>query len=364
MKVRFYQVAILGTLAASIQVAYADNVQVYGIIDNGVQIVNNRPKGTSYSMSSGDLAGSRLGFKGTEDLGNELKAIFTLETGMDTSDGTQSQSRLFGRQAFIGLSDKTYGELTLGRQSTFMTDWMSKYNALGSTNYGIKRIDSAFSDRADNTLKYIKKFGIISLGALYSRSWDDVSAAVKDDQARMLELTLRYQTKALDTGLSFYNKHSVNPAAGASESNQENRVTIGFMYGESALKLSGGYRWLRQELVQDKYTSHLSWGGMNYKISTPLTLSAAIYHQKGAVCDNLNAVTCPSIQHAGSDPKATMLALGSEYAFSKRTSLYALSAYVINNSKSSVSVLGGKYGVNVTPGKNQFGLTVGMKHAF
>lgn len=364
MKSRFIQVAVLSTLAASIQAAHADNVQVYGVIDNGIQVVNNQPQGTSYSMSSGDLAGSRIGFKGTEDLGNGLKAVFTLETGMDTSTGAQSQSRLFGRQAFVGLSDTSFGTLTLGRQSTFMVDWMSKYNAMGSTNYGIKRMDAAFSDRADNTIKYINKFGDVSIGALYSRSWDDINAAVKEDQARMIELTLRYNTKVLDTGLSFYKKNALAPAAGASRTNNETRITAGFMYGESALKLSGGYRWLRQELTRDKYTSHLVWAGANYKVTSPLTLSAAVYYQKGAVCDNLNAATCPVVQNAGSDPKATMLALGSEYAFSKRTSAYAMTAYVLNNSKSSISVLGGKYGVNVTPGKNQLGLSVGLKHAF
>lgn len=364
MKARIIQVAVLGALAVSIQAAYADNVQVYGVIDNGVQIVNNQPKGTSYSMSSGDLAGSRLGFKGTEDLGNGLKAIFNLETGMDTSDGTQSQGRLFGRQAFVGLSDKTYGELTLGRQSTFMTDWMAKYNALGSTNYGIKRMDGAFSDRADNTFKYTKKFGDISVGALYSHSYDDAANTVKDEQARLLELVLRYQTKGLDAGIDFYKKHATKPVVGASEANQENRVTAGFMYGESAVKFSGGYRWLRQELVSDKYTSHLVWGGVNYQVTAPLTLSAAVYYQKGAVCDNLNAVTCPVKQNAGSDPKSTMIALGSEYAFSKRTTLYALTAYVLNKNGASTSVLGGKYGVNVTPGSNQFGATVGIKHSF
>lgn len=364
MKARFLQIAVLGTLAASIQVAYADNVQIYGVIDNGIQVVNNQPKGTSYSMSSGDLAGSRIGFKGTEDLGNGLKAVFNLETGMDTSDGTQSQGRLFGRQAFVGLSDKTYGTLTLGRQSTFMTDWMSKYNAMGSTNYGIKRVDGAFSDRADNTIKYINTFGDVSVGALYSRSWDDINAAVKEDQARMIELTLRYNTKALDTGLSFYKKNALAPAAGASRSNNETRITAGFMYGESALKVSGGYRWLRQELTTNNYTSHLVWGGVNYKLKSPVTLSASVYHLKGTVCSSLNAVTCPAVQNAGSGTKATMLALGSEYAFSKRTSAYAMTAYMMNNSKSGVSLLGGNYGVNVTPGKNQFGLTVGLKHAF
>jgi len=44
--------------------------------------------------------------------------------------------------------------------------------------------------------------------------------------------------------------------------------------------------------------------------------------------------------------------------------VYAVAAYAVNDDKSSQSVIGGKYGANVEPGKNQFGLNLGLRHRF
>ena len=59
-----------------------------------------------------------------------------------------------------------------------------------------------------------------------------------------------------------------------------------------------------------------------------------------------------------------MFVLGSEHDLSKRTTLYAVAAYVINDDKAALSLLGGKYSANVEPGKNQFGLNLSLRHRF
>lgn len=360
--------AVIGVAAAlplMLSTAHAqDTVQVYGLIDTSIQSVNNQAKGagTLTSVSSGDQAGSRIGFKGSEDLGNGKKAIFVLESGFDSSNGNQGQSRFIGRQAFVGLSDKSLGQLTLGRQATLMVDWMSKYNAFGSSVFSVKQLDSAFSDRSDNTIKYIKKLNGVTLGGYYSKSWNDTAG--KEDLARLFGFGANYESGNFSTGLLYHKKHANSPAAGASEKNQESRVVWGTKYKQGSVTWTGGYRWLKQELTKESMTSHLVWAGLNYKLSAPTTLSAAVYHVKGIVCDNINAVSCPAKQFAGSDRKATMITVGSEYAFSKRTALYGMAAYAINDDHSSQSVIGGKYGVNVDPGKNQVGVSVGLRHTF
>ena len=112
------------------------NVQIYGIADaayiytnvNGGTTNNNgnatAGNGTeahgrdTHSIQSGQLAGSRIGFKGTEDLGNGLKAVFVLEYSLDLDQNTgvgSGISGLFARQQFVGLSGKS-GDVTLGRQ--------------------------------------------------------------------------------------------------------------------------------------------------------------------------------------------------------------------------------------------------------
>ena len=79
-------------------------------------------------LTSGIGSQSRLGFRGTEDLGGGLSAIFQLETGLKVDDGTldNTNSALFNRQAFVGLKSKDAGTLTLGKQYTMLYNAMSQ----------------------------------------------------------------------------------------------------------------------------------------------------------------------------------------------------------------------------------------------
>src|SRR5690349_21444673 len=97
--------------------AHADvsSVTLYGLIDYGVNYQSNSAGGRILGGASGIMQGSRWGFKGVEDLGGGLSAIFQLENGFDLGKGTALQGgTLFGRQAYVGLSSNAYGTLTLG----------------------------------------------------------------------------------------------------------------------------------------------------------------------------------------------------------------------------------------------------------
>ncbi|GGY50560.1 porin [Pseudoduganella albidiflava] len=102
------------------------NVTIYGIVDAGIVAERGGKDGNVTKVSSGVANASRIGFRGTEDLGGGLSAIFTLETGYKTDDGQldNTSNTLFNRQAFVGLRSTTAGTLTVGRQ---YTPW---YNAL------------------------------------------------------------------------------------------------------------------------------------------------------------------------------------------------------------------------------------------
>ena len=83
--------ALLAAGAASAQ----SNVQVYGMVDAGVEYLN-RVGGSGSLMRmptvTSGIMPSRLGFRGTEDLGNGLKAQFVLEMGMALDTGALQQS--------------------------------------------------------------------------------------------------------------------------------------------------------------------------------------------------------------------------------------------------------------------------------
>ena len=122
---------VAGLLAFSgFQARAQSNVSIYGIVDASAQYLDGVSR--TARLQSGGLSGSRLGFRGVEDLGDGFKAIFTLEMGLNLDTGTSAQGGLaFGRQAFVGLSD-SWGELTLGRQYGSLYRLAQNFNPFGT----------------------------------------------------------------------------------------------------------------------------------------------------------------------------------------------------------------------------------------
>lgn len=98
--------------------AYAQSsVTLYGLIDEGLTFVNNIGGHQSTKAEDSNLQASRFGFLGREDLGGGTAAIFKLENGFSLNTGALRQGGLeFGRSAWVGLTNETYGAVTAGRQ--------------------------------------------------------------------------------------------------------------------------------------------------------------------------------------------------------------------------------------------------------
>ncbi len=113
---RILRNASLVTLLAAACPAVADSgVTLYGLFDTSVEITHNG-NSTTTRMDSGSARGSRFGLRGGEALGGGTRAIFELENGFGSDDGTFSvPGTLFNRQAWIGASGG-WGELRMGRQ--------------------------------------------------------------------------------------------------------------------------------------------------------------------------------------------------------------------------------------------------------
>jgi predicted porin len=179
MKKHLISAPILMSLAGV--AAAQGSVTLYGIVDAGISYRSNERTGSAgayqghsnVGVTSGNLSGSRWGLKGKEDLGNGLAAIFLLEDGFDISNGTSGQGgRLFGRQAFVGLSDQQYGSLTMGRQYTSLNDFVapvapvSVVGGFGAHPGDIDDLDQ--TTRVDNSIKYTSaNYSGFTFGALY-----------------------------------------------------------------------------------------------------------------------------------------------------------------------------------------------------
>jgi predicted porin len=162
-------------------VAHAQSsVTLYGLIDAGITYANHGGTGGKDLVEYGDgvSQGSRWGLRGSEDLGGGLKAIFTLENGFNSGTGALGQGgALFGRQAYVGLTQDGIGSLTLGRQYSFSTDYLGgSYSNGGQTvagNYGfhINDVDQLTSSRINNSVKFSSaNFAGLTFGAMYGFS--------------------------------------------------------------------------------------------------------------------------------------------------------------------------------------------------
>ncbi len=76
------------------------SVTIYGIADAGLMYVDNGGKDSKVKLVSGVADGSRIGFKGTEDIGGGYKAIFTLEARVELDTGNNKTGNLSSNQGF------------------------------------------------------------------------------------------------------------------------------------------------------------------------------------------------------------------------------------------------------------------------
>src|SRR5215469_16706369 len=168
MKRRYPEVKLALACAAVLAAmpAFAQNsVTLYGIVDNGIGYQSSSTSlgsttggHSAVKMVTGVWAGSRFGLKGAEDLGGGTKAIFTLEEGFSANNGAMSTTNLmFSRQAFVGVTNATYGSLTAGRQYASYYQLLSPYSPTtwltgfyGAHPGDLDGLDTIY--RANNTL--------------------------------------------------------------------------------------------------------------------------------------------------------------------------------------------------------------------
>jgi predicted porin len=174
----------LAALGLSIGAHAQSSVTLYGTVDAGLVYTTNQQTThadgstsghANYQLAGGNLVPSRWGLMGTEDIGGGTTVNFTLENSFLTGNGAMLQSNtLFNRNAWVGVSNGTYGSLTLGRQYDPFSDYLGAYASSNNwaTLYGshfgdVDNLNEAFN--FNNSLKYISpSFGGFTVGGLFS----------------------------------------------------------------------------------------------------------------------------------------------------------------------------------------------------
>jgi predicted porin len=356
--------AIIGGLAANAALAQSQ-VTVYGVLDSGVVYTTNTNASGSSLVKVPGLTGSvpsRLGFRGTEDLGGGVQALFVLESGLNVDTGTMGQgNRLFGRQAYVGLKN-AYGTLTLGRQVNMTFLAAIKSDVMGPNLFSMSSIDLYIPNaRSDNAIGYLGSFGAFTAGATYSLGRDASAAggpaatgcagevAGNSKACRQVTALLGYDNKAWGVTASYdLMNGNTGAAAGLATSDSSDRRTTLNGYAMAGKAKVGAGLMVRKKVAAARANdleSDLYYLGASYPLTPALQLDGQVARH--------------DVKASGNDSTLTVLRM--TYSLSKRTAVYGSIGHMKNAGAAAIALdVGGTVGA----GLSQSGLSVGVRHAF
>ena len=387
-------------------------VTLYGIVDIGLQydshgapfndyfpagsadIVQKNSNKSQAGATPSNLSQSRIGLQGIESLGvGDWNAVFKVETYFnpqsgEISDALKSLAQNNGRalaatttnldssiagqifqQSFVGLSSKTFGSLTFGRQNTLLADGIAKYDPQGASQafslIGLSGTTAGGGDteerRVDSSLKYVEKVGPVHFGAEYK--FNGASGAANtlvqgnigfEYLGASVDAYVSQVRDAIAAGALSAAQVAGLPALGFSPSNSlagtisdNTSYSIQALYSFGAPKIYAGYEHIQfanpttplaagfdnvggyklavvnnAAFPTDKVLQ-VFWAGAKYTVLSKLDLTAAYYGYKqnsygigaNAGCSTNKAGTCSGTEAA--------FGFSADYRFTKRFDMYA-----------------------------------------
>lgn len=287
----------LAVLAASGAAMAQSSVSIYGIVDAAI----HKDKNDDAALSDGGVDSSRIGFKGTEDLGGGLKANFVLEQGLSIDNGAAGQikdskgndvSAAFSRETSVGFSGG-FGAVKLGR-------FKSAYEQISGDTYAV--FDSVLSPtlvfasgnhtkRPNNGIGYTTP-SFAGFRAAVTTNFDEVKG--KSDNVTAFNVV--YEGGPFYADLAFQDE-------GDTADVKYTRLNGAYTFG--AFKLKAGYGNVKNYQVKnndvDEY--HL---GVDYTLAPNLILSAGY----------------ASSEADGDKDASDAFSFGAAYLLSKRTTVY------------------------------------------
>ena len=357
----------LAVLAAAGTASAQSSVTLFGIVDatiaHGSGTIASKTQLTNSGYNS-----SRLGFRGTEDLGGGLSASFWLEAAINNDDGTGggtntnnqlpnasvpagTQGLTFARRSTVSLAGG-WGEVRVGRDYTSTFYNLSVfdpygYNGVGTTVLAARSLLATTTPvqvRVSNAIGYFlpAKLGGFYGQAQYYLGENLRNGAANEDDGRGFNFRLGYATGPFNVAAAF-NKIDVTSAAGVAT--DVKTVNIGGQWDFGVAKLMGSWQRDRQAGVAS------GRGGL---------VGAVVPVGPGLIRVAYSRYTVDNNAIASSDPRATKIALGYVHNLSKRTALYATYARLKNSGGSALALNGASTGIN----SRSNGYDLGIRHSF
>jgi predicted porin len=336
MKKSLLALAILGAFAG---VASAQtSITLYGVVDGGIAYEDNgTAAGSVLRVENGGQSTSRFGFKGTEDLGGGLSALFVLENGFLVGTGAMGTAGvLFDRQSWVGLKGG-YGTFRLGRQETLVYAAFNKgFDPFGRGLAG--NIDRMFliggsGKRANNTITYTTPtFGGFSGDLAYTMG----GVAGDTSQSRELGLSAQYIQGPFGVIYAHHNANSAAPIINA----KTNFLAGTYDFKVAKAYLAYGDNKNDSAAVATKIDTRNWLIGVSVPVGPHLFMADYIRKTDKAVVNR----------------DARQIAIGYTYNLSKRTNFYTSYSHTKNDSAGLTNV--------VTAGASDKLFNAGIRHTF
>ena len=362
------------------------SVTLYGVVDNAFAYASNQRGHSNIYMSQGNLQASKFGFLGSEDLGGGTSTIFRLESGFNSLNGAQSSSGfIFNRQAYVGLSNTTYGTLTLGRQ---YTPYFAMVGSLGPTSVltGATGAHPGDLDALDTTLRFNNSVTYASqvfAGLQFSAQYGLGGVPGSVANGSNFSAALRYDYKAFAVAAGYIKLKDIatSPALGTFADNSP--VNSGYASARSVQLIATAARYNFDNLMVGVNYSNVQYtpgsGSLfaseavfntygvisTYRFTPAVTVGAGYSYTRASQSNGMND---PARYH--------QVSLEETYGLSKRTTIYALQAYQRAQGKTlvaagtgtsivdAVAVVGDSQNTSPSSGPSQFVGMVGIRHAF
>lgn len=392
MKKTLAAVAVLGAFAGS---ALAADVQLYGIVDTGLQYVHGDTDSTSansdfdsFSMESGMASGSRFGFKGTEDLGNGLTVGFILEDGIKSDTGVDDDV-LFNRESSLFLQGG-FGKVAFGRIGSFnggVSSW-AKYGVMSvfGTSWGDYSAQAGTwamgAGMWNNMIAYetpsfagFKVFAQYGMGNQVKEGSPEKLVGEENESSsdRYYAIGASYNNGPLSL---YFAVDSINYASyGASKDVDPNgddslTVTFGGNYDFEVVKLYAGAQYFDEiktskmkGIIQDvdtfnsgdvKFASRMK--GWSLGVSAGIPAAGGTIMVGAAYLDAEAADSQEAGLNKNDELSRWIVSAGYDYPFSKRTDVYGVVTYNQDNLKFT--------GDHADQDPYMFGVMVGLRHKF
>jgi predicted porin len=328
--------------AAPLFAAAQTNVTLYGVVDVGVESSDNGgPDGRHTYVQSGNQSTSRFGFRGSEDLGGGLKAIFNLESGFNADTGVSDSAGLFQRRAVVGL-EGAIGTLTLGREYSPIANVAAATDEFGQGFYG-SNLSAFGTNRVTRRLANSVNFKSASYGGFDLLATYSAGEKTTGPSGDLKGIGAEFKQGGLYLGAAYHTLKRV-----ATGNDKEYSAGAAYVFTDAGnFEIKANYLAADQDGPNNKFQQYNVGAGFPFGANKVLVNLQQNKLENGA--------------------KGNVWALAYTYSLSKRTNLYASYAKLKNN---GISVFGlNSSSNNVTPpatalGADPSALTVGLRHSF